>query len=652
MAVLTRRNSDVRINELDLSTIIGGASPASAAIGVVSAKGPTRATFYSNPEDFKFDFGDPNSKISFDHYAALDYLREGNSLWAIRALGTDYYYSAALVYIDSLNTTIIQGITSGPVGSGGTSTSGISDPANADMDAMVMAGETPLFLFYPRQGPGSFGDNIAIEILSNNVDSPQNLNGTTNTLNGNLAAATYEYVVTAVSESGETLASAPLSVVVGSATTTNTITVSWDAVPNAIGYRIYGRSSGSLGFISQVGGATYSFLDTGSIIPDLLTIPPTTVPTPIETFRIRIYDTTISTSKPQEDFTCSLTEQTDETGAQMEVTQRVNPFSRYVRVESNIPNLLSTPTIKSASMVNLAGGDSGTAPTSADVLAAMQIFLNKESYTIDMFINGGRTATAYQRGLDALSYARNDCHAILDVPPSLQGAQDAVDYRKLTLNLNSSYSTLITPDLMEMDPISGKLLYVPPSGAIAGLQARTSKMTQPWFSIAGLNRGILNSNVLDIREVYDEGKATLLFQNQVSYIRKFQGRGMAFWESMTLYNKNSALQFLNIRVLCNIIKRAVYSYLLYSLQEPGDDLLRKQIQFGLEDYLRTVQAGRGIRRFQVVINESNNPPSFVNSGVLAVGIVIVPIIAVREIQVTLAIGKEGVNITEAELAGA
>jgi phage tail sheath protein FI len=133
-------------------------------------------------------------------------------------------------------------------------------------------------------------------------------------------------------------------------------------------------------------------------------------------------------------------------------------------------------------------------------------------------------------------------------------------------------------------------------------------------------------------------------------MRKFIGQGIPLWEQQTLYAKSSALQFLNVRVLCNVIKRSVYQFLIYGLQEPGDDILSRQLKFGLEDYLRTVQNARGIKSFRVIITPTNNPPALVNSGILNIGVYIVPILAVHEIQLTLMIGKDSLEISETELA--
>jgi hypothetical protein len=642
MSVLARRASDVRINEVDMSATLTNASNATAAIVMVSGQGQVGPKFYSNADDFLFDFGNPKASVSFDHYAALDYFREGNSLWATRALGTGYAYAAGIIKLDATLNTLNESINAGVV-----------NPASPDWDNLAAGGEIPLYLITANRGPGSYGNNIFWDIVSENLNAPSSLSGTSANVGGTLIAGSYTYVVSALGPAGETLSSSPVTVVIAGVATTNAVTLTWDAEPGAQGYNVYGRSgsTASLDLLAVVGGAEVSFVDDGVSVGDLTKHPivnanALAAASPI--FRVRVYDALGSLSNPVETFVCSTTEQVDETGAQMEMAQRINPFSRYISVHSNLPNLAGVPTLRSADIAQLTGGTSGTAPTSSSIISAWNRFTSKEVYRLDMLINAGRTSVAVQLAMDELATKRNDCVAYLDMPATSQKAQAAVDYRNLTLNLNSSYSVLATSDLLESDPITGKFLYIPPSGALAGLQARTTRIGQPWFSSAGLNRGLLRA--LDIREIYDDGAATLLYNANLAYIRKFVGRGIAFWEQNTLYNKNSALQFLNVRVLCNIIKRATYDYLIYGLQEQNDDILRRQLQFGLEDYLRAVQAGRGISSFRVVIDASNNPSALVNSGILAIAVIIVPIMAVREIQMSLVISKDGLKITEAEIA--
>ena len=640
MAILARRASDVRISEVDLSSILNGASPATAAQVVVSRKGPLKPTFFSNGDDYVRAFGNPDASVSFDVYSGIDFFKGGNSLWAVRVAGAGYKYAAATVKTNALLQTAISQLVNG-----------VEDPENPDFVTGILVGETPLFQMTAKQGPGSYGNRIAFQIIAQNIIAPTGLSATTTTLDGNLLAGTYEYVVSAVGQTGESLASAPQTVVVGGVSTTNTVTISWDKVEGAYGYKIYGRASGTPLYIDQVGAATFEYTDRGVITPETGHLPITNAqdmapPSPL--FTLNVFDLDESSTRPKETFNCSLIEQVDETGLQMEITQRTNPYSEYIHVESNLHMLSTMPVLTSTGIIALSGGDSGAAPTASEIINAWKPFYNKEEYVIDILINAGRTNVFVQTAMDALAQGRSDCVAHLDAPRWTNSAQDCIDFRRLELNLNSSYSMMTVSDALQLDPITGKQLYTPMSGLTAALQARVSRTTQPWFSIAGLNRGQLG--VPDVRLKFDDGQATQLYLANLSYPRRFRGKGTVLWEANTLLDKNSALQFTNIRVLCNIIKRAAYDYLLYGLQEPGDDILRTQLKLTLEDYLRVVRSGRGIRSFRVICDDTNNPPQLVNSGILAIAVVIVPILAVREIQMTLVISKEGLEVTEEVIA--
>ncbi len=639
---LSQMGSDVRISELDLSTTITQVANVTAMQVVTGSQGRPFPLFFSTGDDYLEEYGTPNARVSFDHYCALDYFKEGNSFWGIRVAGAGALWSAAVVKSMANGATVIDPITSG-----------IKDPNDVPFGNYVSSGEQPLFLVHALRGQGSYGNDIAVKILSNNLDTPTGLAAQSNTTGGYLAAATYNYQVAAIGQGGtETVSTTPVSITIASATSTNVVNLTWNPVANAIGYKIFGRVGSTVGLLSTVGGTTLEFQDDGSyvVVPDQEPITsPAGLGAPSTVFTVQVFDLNWSASTPRESFACSLDDRVDETGVQMEITSRINPYSRYIQIESNLQSLMTTPVIRNTGApVALAGGASGSAPTSADITNALKAFADKDRYKIDVLINSGRSTPAVQRALDSFAAKRNDCVAFLDMPPGSQQAQASVDYRNLTLNLNSSYSALFTPDLYEIDPINGKYLYVPPSGAMAGLMARTTRVSQPWFSMAGLNRGLLD--VLDVRHSYEDGERTLLFQSQVNYTRKFVGKGIPLWEQATLHSASSALQFLNVRVLCNVIKRAVYQYLIYGLQEPNDEILKRQLQFGLKQYLDTVKQARGIKDYKVVINDSNNPPALANAGILNIIIYIIPILPVRQINLTLAIGKQGLEITESELA--
>ena len=650
MAVLARRASDVYVAERDASTMITTSSTAAAAIVVVGSQGPSsKPRRYTNPNDFIRDYGAPNARVSFDHFAALKFFEDGNDLWAIRAVGAGAKYSAVIVKQDTSGRTVARTVTEGVV-----------NPEMPDWGLLVDPGEVPLFLLYAKRGQGSYGDSFAVEVESSNLDRPEDLNGQAVPSGGGLGDGSYEYVVAALSPSGESLASAATTVVIAGSSGTAQVELSWEPVIGASGYHIYRRTRvGTTGNVNvwaslgRIGAAIAGFTDTGWVTPNT-DVTAMTNPgqqgAPDTSFTIRIYDDAVSVTNPVETMVVSINDSVDETGQQQELESKLNPYSEYISARSNRANLFEIPVVKSFRKMYLGGGASGAAPTTADINACWSRFLDREQYTIDVLINSGRSSVVVQKHMDYVAglSGRGDSAAYLDVPSASQAFQETIDYRRIDLNLNSSFSALFGPDILVADPISGSVTYTPPSGAAAGLYARTARRNAPWFSIAGLNRGLINA--VDIRHSYDNGQATAMVQAQISYIKKRLGQGIYLADQFTLQSQASAMQFLNIRHLLNIVKRSLYDDLIYSMHEPNDEILRRQTKYRIEQFLTTVVEKRGLQKFTVDIGNTLNSPAYSNSGVLRLAIILLPVLATREIQLSLIVSKAGIELSEAEVS--
>jgi hypothetical protein len=639
MTILVQRASDVRVQEIDLSQVITSASTAVACQVVVSNQGSPDPKFFTNAQDYLAEYGNPNAQISFDVYCGLDFFREGDQLWARRVVHADALYSGLLMYNESSVTHLL-----------GTA-NGVSNPTAPDWSTLMPSQtDVPIALFYPKRGQGSYANQLAISVTSNNLSAPTNLVGSSQATGGSMLAGTYQYQVSAISAAGETLASTPVVVnIVGSAVT-NQVTLTWDPIDLADGYVVYGRTSTSslIGAMATIGKGTTTFVDTGAIPPDTTKKPitsPANLPPPDPRFTVSVFDLNTSVDNPVEQFVCTLTPYTDTSGIECELEERINPYSQYIQVTNNTLALLTVPEITTVAKTQMKGGDSGTAPTEFDVAAAYDIFSNKQLYQINTLINGGHATPTVQKAMDALAVKRWDTAAMLDVPSSKQTFQAAVNYRKLELNLNSSYSALFCPDVLEADTINGKQQYVPFSGWAAALCARTDRVANPSFSIAGLNRGLVD--VLKTRYTYDDGQATELFKARVNYTRTFVGQGIALWEQQTLQAQESALQWLSVRRIVNVMKTAMYQFLLYSLQEPNDDFTGRQIVSACTQYLQSIKDARGISDFTVVSDSSNNTAAMFNSGVRRVTVIIIPVIPIHEIQLQMVISKQGVSFQEA-----
>lgn len=638
MTLIVQRASDVRVQEIDLSQVVTSASTSVAAQVVVSNQGSPEPKFFTNAQDYMAEYGPPNAQISFDVYCGLDYFREGNQLWAMRAVHSDALYSSVLMY-DTGDVTHLLGVTAG-----------VKNPKLPDYSTLVPAPtDTPVALFYPIRGQGSYANSIAIEVVSNNLNAPANLAATTQSSGGQMVAGTYQYQVSALSSTGETLASAPVQIIIAGAGTSNQVKLTWDPVPLAVGYKVYGRSTATVdvGLMTTIGQGIFEFVDNGGVTPDTSKKPitsPADLPAQNPIFTVNVYDLNQSVDHPVEVFDCTLTPFTNSDGLETELEERINPFSQYIQVTNNTGALLSVPTITDVAPTQMKGGDSGTAPTEFDVAAAYATYENKQLYQINILINGGHSTPTVQQAMDALAVKRWDTVAMLDVPSARQKFQQAINYRKLDLNINSSYSSLYCPDVLEADTINGKQQYVPFSGWAAALCARTDRVANPSFSIAGLNRGLVN--VLKTRETYDDGQSTELFKAQVNYTRTFVGQGIALWEQQTLQAKQSALSWLSVRRIVNVMKTAMYQFMLYSIEEPNDDFSGRQIVGSCEQYLEGIKQARGISSYTVVSDASNNTAAMFNSGIRKVTVIIVPMIPIHEIQLDVVISKQGVNFKE------
>jgi hypothetical protein len=80
---------------------------------------------------------------------------------------------------------------------------------------------------------------------------------------GTLAAAAYTYEVTAYNAVGETVGSTSASITLSA---TGGVAVNWSAVSGATGYKVYGRASGAIGLLADVGNVL-TYTDSGAATP-------------------------------------------------------------------------------------------------------------------------------------------------------------------------------------------------------------------------------------------------------------------------------------------------------------------------------------------------------------------------------------------------
>lgn len=474
------------------------------------------------------------------------------------------------------------------------------------------------------------------------------------------------------------------------------VVLTWTAVTGATSYNVYGRIGGSEGLLGN--SLTTTFTDSGIVVPGV--IPPTVNTTNVlaikpfavghadpatdyvfgpndlfiiyannpgtwdnglriaidrvngysgpGTFRIGIYEG--ASTLPSEFWDVSREDYIDGYGRQLQLEERINSLSTLIKVRNNaVYTAVAAVNQTIPGQVNMVGGSNGSAITSGDIMLGWELYRDPEQVFVDTLINGGYSVPEVQYKMDEIAQARRS-FAILDMPSLSQQVQSAIDYRRITLNLNSSYSAIYSADVRIVDPYNDLNILVPPSGHVAAAYAYTDATRQLWFAPAGMDRGAM-PEVLGARYAYNQGQRDALDENQINVIRTIYGRGIRIWGAETLQASASALSWVNVRRLLNHIENAVSEFLLFAVFDPNDQFLRDQIVGSIIEFLTPIRTGRGLYEFDVVSDASNNPPNEIDEGNLHVDVYLKPVIPAKRIILSAIITKTGAEFKELIVAG-
>jgi len=291
--------------------------------------------------------------------------------------------------------------------------------------------------------------------------------------------------------------------------------------------------------------------------------------------------------------------------------------------------------------------------------SGIHIFQNSEIFNIDLLVTPGVSSGSVIGQALTICEGRGDCVYLVDSPFGLR-PQQVVDWHNgildssVTSAINSSYGALYWSWQKVFDQFSRNELFIPPSGHVSGVFARTARVGEKWFAPAGLNRGRLLTS-LDVEYNPSVGERDLLygFGNAVNPIVKFPQDGIVVFGQRTLQRANTALNRVNVRMLLNTIKKSLVSVLRNFLFEPNDRFLWSQVSTAVEPLLRDVAARRGLTGYKVVVDETNNTPERIDRNELWVTVYVKPTKAAEFIVLNLVVlrSDQSFSAEEALVAG-
>lgn len=357
-----------------------------------------------------------------------------------------------------------------------------------------------------------------------------------------------------------------------------------------------------------------------------------------------------------------------EDGSSVYFKDVINTSSKYVFVD-NLESVNTTATdagvdvtrntdysgtlgsVGSVVVFQLSGGADGTA-SNGNVFDALELFADAETLDVNLLFaeNDSTDRITVANKIISICETRKDCVGFIspDIAVKDQNTEDAkLDkvLKKMDRLASSNYVVLDSSPLYVYDKYNDEYIWIPASGTVAGLCARTDDVREPWFSPAGFNRGQL-LGVAQLAYNPEQNHRDELYKSRVNPIVSFPGEGIILFGDKTAQSKPSAFDRINVRRLFIVIEKAIATAAKFSLFEFNDEFTRAQFVNLIEPFLRDVQGRRGITDFQVVCDETNNTGEVIDSNRFVADIYIKPARAINFITLNFIATRTGVEFSE------
>jgi phage tail sheath protein FI len=221
---------------------------------------------------------------------------------------------------------------------------------------------------------------------------------------------------------------------------------------------------------------------------------------------------------------------------------------------------------------------------------------------------------------DALAYcAQNHAFLLVDPDPSVTAANAASQTGSFAAE--GVHGALYWPRLITPDSTPTGL---PPSGAIAGVMARTDAQRGVWKAPAGLAAGIAGATGV----VYSTSDTVsgALNPGGINVLRRFPGAGLVVWGARTLGGSDvldDPFKYVPVRRLTDYIEARLYQGTQFAVFEPNDPVLWGQLRLAVGAFMRGLFRQGAFQQsdahaesdsFFVTCDSTVNPQTEIDSG--------------------------------------
>ncbi len=203
----------------------------------------------------------------------------------------------------------------------------------------------------------------------------------------------------------------------------------------------------------------------------------------------------------------------------------------------------------------------------------------REVSTVSIMAVPGVTIPEVQASLIAFCEEKKSCFALLDVPVDMKKTTDVANFRDM---YDSTYAAMYHPWLEMFDGGAKRSAYFPPSGAMAGIYARTD--TERGVHKAPANEIVRGCTGLSCS--YNTSEQDILNPLGVNLIRSFPGRGIRVWGARTI-SSNGLWKYVNVRRLFIYIEESIRNNTNWVVFEPNSEALWGRVSRTIQSFLAT-----------------------------------------------------------------
>lgn len=172
--------------------------------------------------------------------------------------------------------------------------------------------------------------------------------------------------------------------------------------------------------------------------------------------------------------------------------------------------------------------------------------------------------------------------AVLDAPAAWDTLAPSSGGSDLLDSLRSSHAAMYYPRLIETDPLTGESLTLSPSGAVAGVIARTDLQYGPWDAPSGTGTSALDVDGLTV--VLDKQRSDDLAQLRINALRSFHGTGPLVWGARVLGTDPDRAYVPTVRTAI-FVEHSIERGLQWATLEPNGEALWERVRVRVGEFL-------------------------------------------------------------------